>query len=152
MCYSTSHPSRLHVHVHPVKASTRVTVCTSTTMKGLTRTPLFTKVCTMPSTLPITLECTSVRLTDANTVIIVHLPGISSSVAYHTCPLYVLDLPCYCVIPVVAQTITPLVAVVHEYTRNSVHVYDGEEPYSDPAVYESMYNSFHLTICPRMHM
>jgi len=53
-------------------------------------------------------------------VIIVHLPGVSSSfVAHHTCPLYVLDSPCYCVIPVVAQTTTPQVTVVHAAPSHS---------------------------------
>ena len=46
----------------------------------------------------------------------------------------------------------PLPSSGGEYTRNSVHVYDGEEPYSDPAVYESMYNAFHLTDRPRTHI
>ena len=100
--------------------STCVIVCMSTTVKSLTPTPLFTKVCTVPSTLPVALEYTSARLTDANNVIIVHLPGVSSSsVAHHTCPLYVFDLPCYCVIPVVTQTITPQVTVVHAAPSHS---------------------------------
>ena len=114
LCYSTSRPSRLHAHFPSLKTSTRVIVCTSTAtaMKGLTQTPPFTKVCAMPSTFPTTFECTSARLTDTNTVVLVHLTGISS-VPHHTCPLYVFDLPCYCVIPMVAQTNISSVPVVH---------------------------------------
>ncbi|SRR5258706_4324701 len=113
LCYLTSRPTGLHAHFHPVETSMRVILCTSMAMKSLTQTPLCTKVCTTSSTLPLTLECTSARLTDTNDVITVHPTRISSSVAHHTCPLYFLGLPCYCVIPVVDQSIIPLVHVVH---------------------------------------
>ena len=88
-------------------------MCPSTAMKNLIRTPLCTKVCTTSSTAPLTVECTLARLTDTNNVIIVYPTEISFSVAHHTCPLYVLGLPCYCVIPVVAQSIIPSVPIMH---------------------------------------
>ena len=46
----------------------------------------------------------------------------------------------------------PLPSSEDEYPRNSVHAYGEEEPYSDPVVYEGIYNVFHRAAHRRMRI